>query len=111
MTNDADYIRSDEAAALLGMTPKALNRLAERRGWPSERVGRFSAYRRADVEPEAARRLAMARRITPADRAIAARCARLVKDYWAKRGFTLDVEVVGVELVSDTRNGWPVRRR
>jgi hypothetical protein len=112
MTNER--IRSDEAARIIGLSRGAFNALAKLRGWHGERDGRYFTYDRATVEREAKARAARnAHRATinlsPADRAHAVRCAAMIRIYWKERGHKVECEAVGAEIVSDTRNGLPVK--
>lgn len=97
---------------MVGLSRNAFLALAALRGWQSERDpydSRLSTFARAPVEAEAKIRAARNARVTPADLAVASRCARTIRDYWAKRGHSVDVVAVGTEIVSDLVNGLPVR--
>jgi hypothetical protein len=113
MTNEPERIRTDVAAALLGVHIETFKVFARRRGWESERDpydGRYVTFDRATIEKEAKARIARNARVTPADLKHAVRCAAIIRDYWKRRGYSVDVEAVGVEIVSDLVNGLPVRR-
>lgn len=113
MTNEPERIRTEVAARLVGLKREAFYALAEKLGWQAQRDecdGRYFTYDRALVEAEAKIRAARNARVTPADLKHAVRCAAIIRDFWAKRGHTVDVEAVGVEIISDLVNGLPVRR-
>ena len=97
----------------MGVQIEAFKILAKRRGWESERDlydWRYVTFDRASVEQEAKIRAARNARVTPADLAVASRCARTICDYWAKRGHSVDVVAVGTEIISDLINALPVRK-
>lgn len=113
MANDSERIRTDAAAAMLGIKPPAFARLAERRRWIGERDpydGRWQTFDRATIEQEAKARVARNARVSKHDLAVASKCAATIRAFWAKRGHTVDVEAIGVEIVSDLVNALPVRR-
>lgn len=51
------WLRSDEAAWFLGVTPGAFRVLAHRNHWHRKRDGRRVLYARTDIEAEKDRRL------------------------------------------------------
>lgn len=123
-----DRISTAEAAAILGINRQALTALAMRKGWETSRCpddGRFVTLDRAVIDAELKARQIKASRpppppkvskektaipsARPKDLVIAERCARIIREYWVKRGYTVQVETVGVEIVSDMVNGLPVR--
>lgn len=111
--NEPERIRTEEAARIVGLSRNSFLSLAALRGWQAQRDPydpRLSTFDRASVEQEAKIRAARNARVTPADLAVASRCARTICDYWAKRGYSVDVVAVGTEIVSDLVNGLPVRR-
>lgn len=48
-------------------------------------------------------------RVTPADLAHAVRSARIIREYWNRRGHSVDVIAVGTEIISDLVSGLPVK--
>lgn len=53
----ADHITSGEAAKLLGISPREVQRLAKRRGWQPEKIHeRLYLWKRSDIEAELEKR-------------------------------------------------------
>jgi hypothetical protein len=112
MTNEPERIRTEVAARMVGLSREAFYTLAALRGWQAQRDecdGRYFTYDRASVEAEAKVRAARNARVTPADLKHAVRCAAIIRDYWKRRGHSVDVDAVGTEIISDLVNGLPVK--
>ncbi len=120
-----DRLTTEQAAEVLGINPRTVERAAARRAWP---IAADGTYARADITAEAlsrARQVAKSTRITTANadgftRAGAEKLARRIREYWQRRGRIVRVWIEPGEVYSnvlrsgtwwtvrsDMINGWP----